>query len=721
MARTCTVGISSSHARSRARALSAVALLGALALPAAAQTTTTPPPPTPPATPPAHGSGLGEVSLFGEEEIQIQVATKTATPLSKVPGAVTVITAQQIRESAARTIPELLRLVAGVNVRWNPMVQTLDVRSFGQNPFTSRVLLLIDGVPYNDWNKGGFSEHPSFDFFVLQNIKRIEVVRGPGSALYGENAFWGVVNIVTLSGDDLRGGRGEIYAGDRDTASVGAIYGAPVGSDGSFLVSAKGLRSQLPLEFWFDQQDSKIEANDVFLKAGARGFQFSYYRHQDRIDGYDAQIGPGRFRSADPFKQVVQLAAAKYDWHSRDSKVTFGSDVSYATRDGMRCAGCHALPENPAFAKQADHGHQLIGDFRLGWKPVASHDLLFGVEGRDVDAGKHLDEFIDPATTPSKVEFSYTKLAAYLQDQVSLADDRVRIVAGARYDGKTDVFGDEVSPRLAFVFTPTDALVLRAGWSTAFRFPTFTEMYQASWFLNAQTPARAIPLTVFQPNPNLKPEQIRTYDAGAEYRFSPSLSGRVDLFRSQIDDFIVTAFPRPANGPTQVLFENHPGNATLTGGEVELRWNLSQKLSGFVNYGYQKDSRNGSGVDATGKPIEFVYSPENKVNLAAYIGPFAGFRGTVEASWKDSTEGPSFWNALMTGNPAAGTGTLDSYTLLNARLSYDLPWAIHGSSQPVRVSLIGKDLLDEAPAETLIPLDVHLPGREIFGSVDFGF
>ena len=112
----------------------------------------------------AQSGGIGEVTLFGEEEFTIQAATKTELPISKAPGSVTVISAQQIRESGARTIPEILRLVGGVNVRWNPMVQTVDIRSFGQNPFTSRVLLLIDGVPYNSWNKGGVSPAPRVRF-----------------------------------------------------------------------------------------------------------------------------------------------------------------------------------------------------------------------------------------------------------------------------------------------------------------------------------------------------------------------------------------------------------------------------------------------------------------------------------------------------------------------------------------------------------------------------
>src|SRR4051812_33649872 len=88
---------------------------------------------------------IGTVTLFGEEQLKVEAATKTEIPISKAPSAVTVIPAKQIEESGMHSVPDLLRLMAGVNVRWNPMTQTIDIRGFGENPFSNRVLLLIDG------------------------------------------------------------------------------------------------------------------------------------------------------------------------------------------------------------------------------------------------------------------------------------------------------------------------------------------------------------------------------------------------------------------------------------------------------------------------------------------------------------------------------------------------------------------------------------------------
>ncbi len=662
--------------------------------------------------------GLGEVFLFGEEEFTIQAATKSEIPISKAPGAVTVISAQQIRESGARTIPELMRLVAGVNVRWNPMVQTIDIRGFGQNPFTNRVLLLIDGVPYNSWNKGGFPQHPGFDFFMLQNIKRLEIVRGPGSSLYGENAYWGVINIVTLSGEDLQGGTVEIQSGDLESQSLGAVYGLKSkDGDASFLVSGRVQRGQFPMRFWFDENDSEVDSSDVFVKATYRGFEFSYYRHEDDLDGFNNPLGfiPGAvFRSVDKVSQTVDIFALKSN-HEIRPDVTFGADISYAQRSGSQCGACHAAPQNPTFGNTVDHGYQLIGDFRVGLSMFPGHDILIGVEARRVDAGDQTDQLLTP-TEDSSVVLAYTKAAVYFQDRISLADDRLGITIGARFDGDNDLFDSTFSPRIAAVYNPNERLVVRGGWSTAFRFPAFNELYQQSWFASADLGAFAFPLQVFAPNPNLQPEEIRTFDFGLEYRLSAELSAKLDLYHSEVKDFIVlTAL---GAGPTAILFENHPDEATIIGSELELRWKPSARFTSLFNWSYQENDQRGTLTDSSGKPFEFVYSPDNKVNLSAYLGPFSGFRAAFEVQWRDDFEGPSLWNFASGGR---ATVLMDDYALVNVRLSWDAPVKLGNSSEALRFSVYGKNLFDEEVEETFLPIDMELAGSTFYGAIELRY
>ncbi|MEM8931129.1 MAG: TonB-dependent receptor [Acidobacteriota bacterium] len=658
-------------------------------------------------------SGIGEVTLFGEEEFTIEAATKTEIPLSKAPGSVTVISAQQIRESGSRTIPELLRLVAGVNVRWNPMVQSLDMRSFGQNPFTSRVLLLIDGVPYNSWNKGGFPQHPGFDFFMLQNIKRLEIVRGPGSSLYGENAYWGVINIVTLSGEDLQGGRVEIYGGDLESQSVAGVYGKTFG-EASILASARVQQGQLPMAFWFDDADSTVEGTDIFLKGTYKNIELSYFRHEDEVDGFDSPLDffPGAtFRSAETIGQTVDIVALKAS-HEIRTDLTIDADISYAQRNGSQCSSCHALPADEAeFSREVGHGSQWIADVRMNLRMVPSHDILIGVEGRRVDTGNHDGQLLTPAEDPRVIQ-EYTKFAAYVQDQISLADDKVRVTLGARYDGSNDLFDSEISPRVAVVYTPNDRWALRGGWSTAYRYPNFNELYTDSWFFSAETPFFALPLAVFEPNPELQPEQIRTVDLGVEYRASSTFSTKLDVYQSEIDDFIVLAFR--GGGPTRIRSENHPDGATIRGLELELRWRPTERFTGFFNYAYQENEQDGTLVDSSGRPYEFVYSPENKINLGLYFGPWSGVRGAVELQWRDTVQAPGAWNFEGGG----ATAELDGYTMLNARISWDLPISLGNAEEAIRFTLHGRNLLDEEIVETFLPINMQLPGSTFYGAIE---
>jgi outer membrane receptor for ferrienterochelin and colicins len=670
---------------------------------------------------------IGEVTLFGEESPKVEAATKTEIPISKAPGAITVITAKQIRESGARTIPDLLRFVAGVNVRWNPMVQTIDVRGFGENPFSNRILILIDGIPYNSPDTGGFPLSPGFDIFPIQNIKRIEVVKGPGSSLYGENAYWGVLNIVTLSAEDISGGSAEIYGGSQGTTSFTGLYGDKIGSASSILGSIRLLRTAFPLNFWNDD-NSKFRASDLFLKGGHRDFQFSYYRHSDELGGFDEDFSsegfpPGTaFKSAKNLEQTIDIFTVKYNHRRPNEPLSFSADVSYSHRYGMHCAGCHAAQEKEEFGHAEDHGYQLIGDFRMGVHSIRGHELLFGIEGRRLDRGDHKHELLQ--TVPRSTLGGYTKYASYVQDQMSLLGDRVRVVAGFRYDAKTELFEAKTSPRISAVYSPNDRTVLRAGYSTAFRFPNFSELFQESWFLSVSNDLGLfppMPLAIFQPNPDLKPEEIQNFDLGGEYQISPTVSAKVDLFRSQVKNFLVIGFTNPpAPAPPGLQFVNQPGRATVTGGELELRTNLTQGVTGFVNYARQSETRDDDRRDVFGNRFEFPYAPKNKINVGSYFGPFDGVRGSVEYAWRDQYVAPQFWYLVASGFTDPTVHPLKAYGLLDARVSYDLPLKL-GKERPLRFSIFGNNLTNEHAHETLVGVDSSLIGRQLFAQIEMHF
>ena len=665
------------------------------------------------------GSGLGEVVLFGEENIKVQSVTKTEIPLSKAPASVTVITAKQIRESEARTLADLLRLVAGVNVRWNPMVPTVDIRGFGENPFSNRLLILIDGQPINSLETSGLPMLYINDIFPLENIKRVEIVRGPGSALYGENAFWGVLSIVTWSGEDLAGGEASFLAGSRRTLWGSLQYGQKLG-DFSLLGSGRLYRTQPVPRIW-RESGSDVRASDVYVKGTWKGLSASYYQHHDHQDGFKEEFDPATgfppgsvFKSAEVLGQTLRIATLRYE-SPKDKPFTFNADLGYSGRYGMHCAGCHASVEKPDFSTPENHGYQLTADLRVGIHAIPSHDILVGFDGRKLDVGDHKEEL-----SPDQPG-SYKKGAVYVQDQWSLFDGKASIVAGLRYDAKSKLFDDYWSPRIAVVVNPSRRVVLRAGYATAFRFPGFSELYANSWFLtiqNEQLPIPAFPIAVFKPNPELKPEEIRTFDLGAQVQLTPELSAKLDLFHSRVKHFMVVdiaQLPPPAPATLQIV--NHPAEGNVEGGELELRANVTNVVTGFVSYAFQEESQVGDEVDSVGNRLEFVYAPKHKITLGAYAGPFAGVRGTLEVEYRDRYVAPAFWY-VITGDPTVRP--LPSTTYVNARVSYELPFEVRGK-KAVRLSLYGHNLLDRTPNETFVGTPAQVPGREFFGRIEVSF
>ena len=670
-------------------------------------------------------------SLELEELMQIEVttATKMDAKLSTVPGAVSVVTRAQIEASGASTIADILRLVAGVDVRWNSMVQTITMRGFGQNPFTNRVLLLIDDVPYNSWNKGGFPQHPGLDFFVLQNIKQIEIMRGPSSALYGENAYWGVINIKTLSGGELDGAEAELLVGDRNTRRLRAIAGGTK-DQWEYLVSAQRTRSQLGTELWTDN-DASMDILNLYMKASNPNWTLSYYRYQDENDPFRYGVdGLGSFNSAETIEQTVDILALSYE-KTLTSELAVDANLSYSARDGSHCGNCHAAPQSDRFNIGEDHGYQTFSDITFTLDHFADHTILVGAEGRRISSGDHdhelatLDEMVHQVMD-EVVE--YDKQAIYLQDEWRIIEDKLTATMGVRYDTSTSpaLFSGHVSPRLAFVYRPQPEFIVRGGWSRAFHFPDFSMLYQDSWFINFEDDVLAestiyIP-AYFEPNANLAPEQIDAWDLGFEMLLDKDWSLKIKTFWSKVTDFHVLMMQLLETPERPVIYwDNHPDQANIFGAEFELRWTLDKKISGFANWSIQRQQRRKGIPDQLGLPMEFVYAPENHINLGFYYSPTANVTTNVEVSWKDQYVAPQRWYLVTSGYTDSTVRPFDSYALLNARWTYKLPWLMESGDRRLALSLQANNLLDETPCETLVGVGCERVGREFYMSLKYSY
>ena len=681
---------------------------------------------------PAHAQNettLDQLLQMSFEDIidyEVVTPTKSGMPLSKIPGSVSVITYKDIQRSAATTIPELLRLVPGMNVRWNPMVQTIDARGFGSNPFTSKILLMIDGVPYNSWNKGGFPQHPGFDFFNLNNVKHIEVVRGPGSALYGENALNGVINIVTFSGEEFGSTQIKLAAGASDATELSVTTGQRIGNDKSIFASFRASRGQLPSEMW-REQDAGAMAYDIFVKAKFNNLQLSYYRRQDNFDGFSTAVDSPQFpvgsaiKSAKNIRQTVNILAAQFNAQTSDDRWSIQTNTSFSNRDGSHCAACHAPSEDTRFQKSEDHGYQFFANGQIGLHHFDRHNIIAGLEYRKISAGGHDQEFLvspedEDLTEPNdEVVTSYNKSALFVQDSWELpTTNSWKLITGLRYDSQTSnpLFGSDLFPRVALVGSVTPKLTLRFNWSKAARYPSFTELNQSTGFLQVEAPNEIIPLADFAPNPDLKPETIQSREFGISYKISDTSQIKIDAFDNTIEKSIVIAYPL-------IRFENHPSNAHIQGFDLELKSKPSDALSLFANLSYQKNKASNNQTDSGGNPLEFTYAPKYKINAGAYYTPRDNLSISLEASWRDEYTAPSFWYPIVFNGEAPRP--LDDYLYLNTRIDYKPKVMFDANRTPLTISLIAKNLTNERPHETLTGLGGRSPGREFFISFSYAW
>lgn len=183
------------------------------------------------------GSELMDLSIQDLMEVDVTSASKAAKPLSKTPAAVTVISQEDIRRSGANSIPDVLRFVPGLQVaQMTNNLWSVSSRGFG-GIYSNKLLVMVDGRSvYNPVYGGVYWDQQNI---MLEDIDRIEVVRGPGATMWGSNAVNGIINIISKSAADTQGGLVSGGGGNQETAFGAARYGGKIGDNAYYRFYAK--------------------------------------------------------------------------------------------------------------------------------------------------------------------------------------------------------------------------------------------------------------------------------------------------------------------------------------------------------------------------------------------------------------------------------------------------------------------------------------------------
>jgi iron complex outermembrane receptor protein len=504
--------------------LLALSLLPALALPAVA----------------AEGGGGEE----GEEEAllallaqETEIATKSRMNSDYVPGIVTVLAGDELEALGVETVLEALALVPGIQpVRTIQSQPSTLVRGI-QFPFNSgNVKILLDGVPLSRQSSG---INGSILLLPIEQVDRIEVIRGPGSVIYGDFAFMGLLNIVSRT----EGSRVHVRADSDDLRAGGArlAWGEPASPWQLTANLATAQDDDADLE---ERRRGDSEQGSALLTLRRGGFSLLGQLIQRDVDDAPRVVGgpPGSGGVPAAFDETTWAVEGRWERELRPSlSATARLSVLQSDTDGFPFV----------FEDRVDRvGLDLTWD---GWR---GHSWLAGAEYAAQEI-RHASATPPPGLgQPLSLDGKERKVSSLvLQDRVDLGE-RWTLTGGARYDHYSDVTS-RITPRLSVVWRASERHIVKAQYAEGFRAPTFFEAY-------TRTPTGSGVL-----NRDLDFEVNQTTELNYVYR-RPTSTARVTLFRSRLVDMLFTNAPRPGSANSRA--------AQAEGVEVE--WN--QQLAGFL-------------------------------------------------------------------------------------------------------------------------------------------
>jgi outer membrane receptor protein involved in Fe transport len=546
---------------------------------------------------PGAAADLGLDSLLN---VPISASGTYQQTARQAPSSVTILTHEAMERFGYRTLQDVLAGVSGFYLSYDRNYNYLGARGFSRpTDYNNRILLLVDGHVLNEGIWGSAPLELPID---LQSLERVEIVRGPGSALYGTGAVLGVINLVTRSGDQLggtqlalRGGssgrRGASAAlGRRLPSGLGLAltatwddtdgrdlfypeYAAPETHNGvahhldwekSWLVRSRVDRGDLTLSTLFSRRVKGIPTGSYGMAFNARpartvdGFGFAELKYEHALDA-SKQIRLRGF--VDRYVYDGVYAYDGYDYLDRSRNESVGSEASFR------------------------------------WDIGSAQRLTAGVEYR-----RHLRATyvaVDQSGVAAGLHVPYSVASAFVEHEFQ-PTGQVTVLAGLRVDDYTTT-GTSVTPRAALLYDPAQGTTLKLLYGRAFRAPNLNESQSETFD--------------YKLNPSLHDERGHTLELVLQQRLGTALLGTASVFRYRMNGLIDPTFD--ATDSTYVF--RNVGEASASGAELGLEARFGDGVLGYANYSYQHTRDEATGEVLTNSPAHLV-----KAGVAAPLTSWFG-------------------------------------------------------------------------------------------------
>jgi iron complex outermembrane receptor protein len=586
---------------------------------------------------------------FLEESGVVESAARHKQEIGMSPSAITVITREDIEASGANTVPDLLRMVPGMDVAVaSPYLTAITSRLYWTYE-NNHYLVLVDGREANIelFGQSAWVMQP----IELEDIQRIEVIRGPGSSLYGANAVAGVVSITTRAVPEKNSGWARVAGGESANFIAGARASTRVGKWGFSLSGGRNVAGLFA--------DQRVSGKDVWKVRSMVEYRFSEKKRLLLDAGFTSSTGRTPASTGDvvgdyPYG-TVRLAYQSEDlrgqlyWIYMPWTATVDAALDYNEVRLAKFVPFDAIAQT------------IVGDVQ--WTlPTLFEPLLLIVGGGGRVSLADSDQVLDAETysdiTSSRyhqpgIQHREARTGAFVHGELAPVD-WVTVTGGVRFDYNT-VTGTFWSPRLAAVFRPAKGQFIRLGVARAFRKPAFIETHI---HLMAEFPPDS-PITgpdqeKFQEfmtriigNVNLENEKLLSFEAGYLGQFlEDRLSVSLDLYYNLHTDQIVirsNIIPNEQGLPdldrSSFMFDHVAPDIYVIGSELRIRFDLSETVAFTASWAHREvfELESGDIIDE---------SPKNLITLGARFRTSFGLLGSMYAFSRSR-----FWDSSVP-NPA---------------------------------------------------------------------
>lgn len=522
---------------------------------------------------------LTELSLEDLLGVKVTVTSASKKPqdLRKTPAAVYVLTQEEIRRSGVNNVAEALRLVPGMHVvRNNSHSWGISPRGFNSG-FSNKLLVLVDGRAVYDLLQAGVFW--DVQDMVLEDIDRIEVIRGPGGAIWGSNAMNGVINIITKKASDTQGTLATVEFGTEARHIWQARHGGAFEDRGYWRVYAKGFRRD-SMEFMgsedLDEWNQRRAGFRADWDTDDEGDSFTL-----QGDVYDGTVENFNFRA-------VPTGIIPLDLSTRVG----GMNVLGRWR---REVSDENVIELQTYFNRTERDDPLLGEtnntldieFTQNLSGTEGHDLIWGVNYRVSQSNyENSDQFVLEPDPRTKGIISF-----FVQDEMELVDDTFYLTLGSKFENNSFT-GWEVQPTVRGAWTPTETETVWAAASRAVRTPSTIERdgYIAAFGVPGANPGDPDTLFAFVPGPEFDSEVLYAYELGFRSQVTERFGIDIAAYYNDYDDLgteeLGADIPIDATSVLAPFVAENNGQGIGKGVEVAAEWIASDSWELEAAYTY---------------------------------------------------------------------------------------------------------------------------------------